>query len=234
MDKQTTSAPAIPYHFYNGADDEAALRVLEGEQYGQLSVWEPEGERPEMVFLHYAIGREPVQKPGREPVQKPGVERREIWGHLANSNPVLERLAARPRATFWVNGPSAYVPSHWSAAPRAVPTSYYAWAQFEVEVQLVGEPEGVREILRAMLARLQPEGSHPPLEPEDPSWQGMLAAITGLRMRITACRSRFKYGQNRPPATRRAIAGHLTGRGLPRDGQVAAAVLARLQEGVLD
>ena len=152
----------------------------------------------------------------------------EIWGHLANTNPLLRRLDSDPSATFTVMGPTAYVPSYFSEEPRGVPTSYYSWGQFSVEVALVREVPGLLEILGAMLARFQPEGRHPPMDPAEPYWQGMLGAITGVRLRIVDAQSRFKYGQNKPVRVRRLIVDALRRRALAQDDAAAAQVLVHL------
>jgi predicted FMN-binding regulatory protein PaiB len=200
------------YDLYAGPDDAAALALLAEREHGHLSVWDADARRPSITFMHY------VARP----------DAREIWGHLANSNPMLLRLEGDPRATFTVFGPSAYVPSYFSGEERAVPTSYYSWGQLEVQVSLVRDQPGLLAILEAMLARFQPEGRHPPMDPAERYWQGLLGSITGLRMRIHGAASRFKYGQNKPARTRLTVVEALRGRGLPGDDAVAEQVLAHL------
>jgi predicted FMN-binding regulatory protein PaiB len=200
------------YDLYAGADEDAGLRLLDAAEHGHLAVWDGEAQRPAITFLHYA----------------PRTAQREIWGHIANTNPLLPRLEADPRATFTVFGPTAYVPSYYSGEPRGVPTSYYSWGQFEVEVELVRDPTGLLAILAAMLARYQPEGRHPAMDPTERYWQGMLGAITGVILRIRAGASRFKYGQNKPARTRQAIAEALERRGLGQDAAAAEQVRAHL------
>ncbi len=200
---------------YAGRSEEEAYALLDSAEYGQLSLWDGEAGEPQMTFLHYT----PLASPHR------------IWGHLAQANPMLKRLETNPRATFWVNGPSAFIPSHWGDPERGVPTSYYNWAQFELEVRLVHDPGGKVAILERLLERYQPEGRHPPINLEEKFWQGMVTAITGLDMRVLSSQSRHKLGQNKPPAARTRIAEELTTRGFPEDAAVAEQVLARLGEG---
>jgi len=208
------------YDLFAGADDATALALLAQAGHGQLSLWDGEAQRPSLTFMHY-VPR--LQGPVDTPPQGGA-----IWGHLANTNPMLRRLDSDPRATFTVFGPAAYVPSYFSGEPRGVPTSYYSWGQFAVEAVLVRDPAGLLEILGAMLARFQPEGRHPPLDATDRYWQGLLGAITGLRLRIVGAQSRFKYGQNKSAGTRRVIVAALRQRGLAQDGAVAGQVLAHL------
>lgn len=199
---------------YSGKSPEEAFGLLKTHNHGQLSHWNLGEGRPEMAFIHYAISEQP----------------RRILAHFSNDNPMLELLEADSRATLWVEGPSAYVPSHWYASnqDKAVPTSYYSWAQFELEVEIVRDAQGMLEILHPMLEVLQGEGSHPPMDPTRKYWQGMLGAITGLSMNIVSARSRHKYGQNRPVETRREIAARMNERGMGQDEHAARQVLARL------
>jgi transcriptional regulator len=200
------------YDLYAGADDGAALRLLTEGEHGHLAVWDAAARQPALTFMHY------VPRPAE----------RELWGHLANANPMLAALERDPRATFTVFGPAAYVASYFGGEPRGVPTSYYSWAQCEVEVALLREPAPLLEILAAMLARFQPEGRHPPLDPTERYWQGMLGAITGVKLRIRGVASRFKYGQNKSAHVRGEIVRHLRERAGGQDAAVVAQVLAHL------
>lgn len=201
------------YDLYAG-DEEEGFALLRAAEHGHLTAWDGEG-RPLLTFLHYVL----------QP------ETREVWGHLANTNPLLARLERDPRAVFTVAGPSVYVPSYYSGEPRGVPTSYYSWAQCEVTVHLEREPDGLLAILEAMLARFQPEGGQAAIDPADRYWQGLLGAITGVRMRVESVASRFKYGQNKRARTRETIVERLRGRGGLHDEAAAAQVLAHLPPG---
>lgn len=209
------------YDMYAGQDAEEALALLEAQEYGHLDA-RGHGATKEAAelgpsFVHYA----PKPQLG---------ERGEIWVHLANTNPLLAILAANPQAVLTVSGAAAYIPSHWMDSPRGVPTSYYSWAQFDVKARLLTEPESILEILAAMLERFQPEGKHPEMSLDDRFWQGMVGAITGLKLSIVAARSRFKLGQNRPVAMREVIAQHLEARGGPVDAAVSTQVRQRMKE----
>ncbi len=208
------------YDQYAGVDEAAALGLLAQAEHGQLSIWDGEARQPSLTFMHFV--------PRLEGPAGARAQGGEIWGHLANTNPMLRRLDSDPRATFTVFGPAAYVPSYFSGEPRGVPTSYYSWGQFAVEAELVRDPTGLIAILETMLARFQPEGRHPPLDPADRYWQGLLGAITGLRLRIVGAQSRFKYGQNKSAGTRLLIVDALRQRGLAQDGGVVERVLAHL------
>ena len=203
------------YEMYAGRSDEEALALLAATAYGHLTALAPGAASLGPSFVHYA----------------PRPAEREIWVHLANTNPLLAALEAEPRAILTVSGPAAYIPSHWSSSPYGVPTSYYSWALFEVEAALLRAPEEILAVLKAMLERFQPEGDHPAVDPADPLWQKMVGAITGLRLSIRGVRSRFKYGQNRSAAVREGVVHNLQKRGGPQDGPVARYVLELMEAG---
>ena len=230
---------------YAGSDPRDAWAVATTAEFGQISTWNPEAGKPMMGFLHYVVQDGVVQNGvvqdsavrdnGEDSAQ--GAVRDNtsdkafcLLGHLANTNPMLALLKQEPRATFFVQGPAVYIPSYWGGNPRGVPTSYYQWAQFEVEVELVSDHAGLLDILGAMLVRFQPEGQLPPLDPADKYWQGLLGAITGLRMHVADAQSRHKLGQNKPAAHREAVVEGLRQRGNPQDRLVAQQVLARLPQ----
>ena len=203
------------YELYAGRGDDEAFALLTHAEYGHLTAWGTGAAAPGPSFVHYA----------------PRPAEREIWVHLANTNPLLAVLEAEPQAILTVSGPAAYIPSHWLDSPHGVPTSYYSWARFEVEVTLLKAPDEIMGVLQAMLERFQPEGDHPVMNLADPFWQKMVGAITGLRLSIRNARSRFKYGQNHSAAVRKAIVRNLKNRGGPQDGPVAQYVLERMGDG---
>lgn len=210
-------------NLYGGDDPGDALGLLATADHGHLTAWDGGAAQPELAFMHYAFN----------------AEAGEITGHLANGNPLLDLLARQPRAIFTVAGASAFVPSHWlerdpdvPMGNYRVPTSYYSWAQFQVEATLVRDPGEIRADLSKLLHRHQPEGRHPGLDPDDTGWTRLMGAITGLRLAVRGARSRWKYGQNRTREQRLAIVGRLRERGRGQDEAAAQSVLARLETGV--
>ncbi len=208
------------FALYAGRDPRAALDLLAASPHGHLLPLAPGEAAHAPTFLHF------VYRTAEDGAGDLG----ELRGHLANGNPLLKVLADDPRAVFTVQGPSAYVPNHWLDEAQGVPTSYYSWAQVQVEVTLDHGEEGKLAILDEMLARYQPEGRHPPMSPDDPHWRKMLGAITGLRMAVVQARSRFKYGQNKNAAARERIVEHLRLRGGAEDAAVAGFVERLLRQ----
>src|ERR1039458_5511951 len=76
--------------------------------------------------------------------------------HLAKANPVWNALAERPRALLTVVTDYVYVPAAVNAdagdnTALAVPTSYYAAVQAEVDVEIVDDPAAKAAILARAL-----------------------------------------------------------------------------------
>ena len=142
--------------------------------------------------------------------------------HLARINPVWQALAERPRALLSVFGAYAYVPGHWNQDEYGVPTSYYAAVQLACDVAPTNDDAALADILERQLAHFQPEGMHAPVEPGDNPYGRRLSAIRGLRLTVTDVRAKFKFGGNRTPQHREAVATRLDERGGPLDREAAS------------
>ena len=148
--------------------------------------------------------------------------------HLAKANPVWEAIAERPRALLSVFGAYAYIPGHWNQDEYGVPTSYYAAVQLACDVETVDDPAALAAILERQLAHFQPEGKHAPVEPGDNRYGKQLPNIRGLRLTVTDVRAKFKFGSNRTPQHRAAVAEKLGERGSPLDREARDHTLRRL------
>ena len=148
--------------------------------------------------------------------------------HLAKPNPVWEAIAERPRALLSVFGAYAYIPGHWNQDEYGVPTSYYAAVQLACDVETVDDPAALAAILERQLAHFQPEGKHAPVEPGDNRYGKQLPNIRGLRLTVTDVRAKFKFGSNRTPQHRAAVAEKLGERGSSLDREARDHTLRRL------
>ena len=151
-----------------------------------------------------------------------------VYLHLARPNPVWEAIAERPRALLSVFGAYAYIPGHWNQDEYGVPTSYYAAVQLACDVATVDDDAGIAAILERQLGHFQPEGLHAPVEPGDNRYGKLLGSIRGLRLTVTDVRAKFKFGSNRTPQHREAVAAKLAERATPLDREARAHTLRRL------
>lgn len=189
-------------------------QFLRGHDFGQLVASGRGRDVPVIVPAHYAFDGE-----------------RTILTHLARDNPMFDALEENPRAVLAVIGAYTYIPTDWNAGADedpewGVPTSYYAAVQAIGRCDLVDDDEGMAEILRVMLAALQPEGGYRPVEPGDNPYARQFRAIRGIRLTIDDVRAKFKFGGNRPLEHREKVARLLAARDAPLDAD-ALAHLAR-------
>jgi transcriptional regulator len=147
--------------------------------------------------------------------------------HLARINPVWEAIAERPRALLSVFGAYTYIPGHWNQDEYGVPTSYYAAVQLACDIETIDDDAAIAKVLEQQLAHFQPEGRHAPLEVGDNPYGKKLGSIRGIRLTVTDVRAKFKFGGNRTPQHRAAVAEKLGERGRPLDREARVFTLGR-------
>ncbi|MDQ1713219.1 MAG: transcriptional regulator [Frankiaceae bacterium] len=152
--------------------------------------------------------------------------------HLARPNPVWAAIEESPVVLLTVIGDWAYVPSTWGAAPGSPPelgiaTSYYATVQLTCGAEVVDEADATVAILREQLGHHQPEGGYAPLDPALDHYARRLPQIRGLVLTVESVRAKFKYGGNKEPGHRLAIADRLAERDAPGDAAARRNLLRR-------
>ncbi len=151
---------------------------------------------------------------------------RAIEIHLVRRDEQIADLRVERRCLFEVDEVLAVIPSYWvHPDSAAVATAYHRTVIFECVATLSDDPAVLVEQQRQLMARYQPEGGFRSLAPDDPLYRGALAQLTAVHLEVTACRPKFKLGQNRPAASRARIVDELRRRGR-RDDQRAADALA--------
>lgn len=116
----------------------------------------------------------------------------------------------------------APIPSYFVDPERACPaTTYYLSAQVHGVIERVDDPTEKARALDALMAKLQPEGGHAPIDPGHPRYEGLyrkpVAGILVLRISLEHIDGKAKLGQNRSPAEIGRILEQLWARGLPGD-----------------
>jgi len=137
--------------------------------------------------------------------------------HLANANALSPHLVGAEVLAV-INGPDGYISPRWYAEPGQVPTWNY------IALELTGSVIKLsREDLAHLLGEIgaQHEARLPggpqwrPADVPQEPWDKMLGAITGYEMAVKEWRPTFKLSQNKPAATRTAIADGLAATGNP-------------------
>ena len=157
----------------------------------------------------------------------------EVLTHFAAPNPVLDALAANPRALLSVAGDWAFVPSDWKAIgeedpSRGIPTTYYAAVQLRGEAQVRHDPGEVAAVLRRQLAVIQP--GTPVADPLE-AHAARLRGIRAVVLVVGEVSAKFKFGGNVDADHRREVIGRLERRGRPGDAAAARHTARRLAAG---
>ena len=120
-----------------------------------------------------------------------------ILGHFGRNNPQVRALAADPRATILLLGPQGYVSPSWFVDRSRAPTWNYAWAVFDVEVELRDTPEDARALIEGLVTQM--EAGRPAawsLEDMGARYAQLAPGVVGFHAHVRAVRSAFKLGQD--------------------------------------
>ncbi|WP_341711114.1 FMN-binding negative transcriptional regulator [Erythrobacter sp.] len=147
-----------------------------------------------------------------------------IQFHLARGNALTKHLDGQT-ALALINGPDGYVSARWYADTKRVPTWNYVALELEGRVRRMDD-DGLLAQVEAVTAREEArvlEGKPWTMDKlPDSHKHGLLAAIVGFELEISAWRPTFKLSQNAPADEReRVIAG------LEQQGALAIAGLMR-------
>jgi transcriptional regulator len=153
--------------------------------------------------------------------------------HFARPNPVLDAVAANPRAVLSVAGDWAFIPSSWKAIgdedpDLGIPTTYYAAVQLAGAAEVRTDPTEVAEVLRRQLAALQP--SVPIADPLD-AHAGRLSLIRAVVLSVEKVTAKFKYGGNVDVPHRESVIERLRARHGPGDLAAADHAERRIRSG---
>jgi transcriptional regulator len=151
------------------------------------------------------------------PGEAPGVLR----GHLARANPLWRALQPGTPVLTLFRGAVHYVSPSWYPAKRehgrVVPTWNYAVVQARGAIRFLEDPHW----LAALVEALTDEHEHTRAAPwrvgdAPPEYvAGMLRAIVGFEIELSALEGKFKASQNRSAADRAGVREGLRAAGLP-------------------
>ena len=157
-----------------------------------------------------------------------------LEAHLQRGNPQWRALGEEALVLF--EGPNAYVHPGWYPSKkrdgRAVPTWNYIVVQGRGSVEVVEDPDWLRDHLAALSAR-QEEGRADPWRLEDapPGYiEALIRGIVGVRVTVRAWDGRWKLSQNHPEANRRGVIAGLAESDRAGDREIALA-MTRLEAG---
>jgi predicted FMN-binding regulatory protein PaiB len=145
--------------------------------------------------------------------------------HLHRSDEQIADLKARPKCIFEIDEVLANIPSYWVHPESGVAaTAYHRTVIFEATAVVSDDPEVIAAQQQRLLGQHQPEGGYKHVALGDPLYQSAMQMISSVVLTVTACRPKFKLGQNRPIEVRQKVAAELRKRGQPGDLLAAEAL----------
>jgi transcriptional regulator len=167
-----------------------------------------DGTRPEVDFAPMLLDAEPLWR---------------LRGHVARGNSVWRRVADGEEVLVLFHGPDHYVTPSWYESKRTdgkvVPTWNYAVVEVRGRLRWFHDAPRLHALV-GTLTDAHESGRDVPWSIDDAPADylgGMLRAIVGFEIEVTARQGKFKASQNRNGADRAGV-----GRGLAADGVAAA------------
>jgi transcriptional regulator len=198
----------VPEHFR-----EARVEVLRAfvarHPFGTLVAVTPQGISANHIPMQLLPGSDPG----------PGLLR----GHIARANPLWRVLAAEAPVLAIFLGPDHYVSPSWYPSKyehgRAVPTWNYATVHVQGLIRFVEDPDWLHQLVQSLTDEHERDNVDRWRISDAPAdyIAGMVRAIVGFEIQVSAIEGKFKGSQNRPAADRAAVAAALRAAGLPAD-----------------
>lgn len=141
-----------------------------------------------------------------------------VYFHGSKKGEKMAGLAEDDRAEFVVYEAHAFIPSYYSDPLMACPaTLYFRSVRIRGRVAQVEEPAEKALALAALMAKLQPEGGHLPIDAADPKYVSQLKGVAVLRLDPEEVTGKFKFGQNLSSKKRAEVVAGLDARNRPGD-----------------
>ena len=134
------------------------------------------------------------------------------------------RSCGSPTST--ATGSPASPPAH---AAGSSPTWNYATVHVKGHIRFIEDPEWLRSLVESLTDEHERHSVNPWKVTDAPAdyIAGMVRAIVGFEIQVSAIEGKFKAGQNRSAADRAGVAAALRAAGLPPD---AVAFIDRLRK----
>lgn len=146
-----------------------------------------------------------------------------VYFHGSKKGEKMNGLAENDRAEFVVYEAHAFIPSYYSDPLMACPaTLYFRSIRIRGRVEQVEDAEEKAIALTVLMAKLQPEGGHLPIDAAHPKYAAQLKGVAVLRLGVEEMTGKFKFGQNLSDKKRDEVINGLDGRGRQGDPQTVS------------
>lgn len=123
---------------------------------------------------------------------------KKLVAHIDRNNPQLETLQHDAEVTVVFKGPDTYIsPSVYSTAQ--LPTWNYITVHITGNIQLINEPEAVKNTMVAMTEFLEGREQKFILKNDDPRMERLINYIQAFEIEITHWEGKFKLSQDKIP-----------------------------------
>jgi transcriptional regulator len=141
--------------------------------------------------------------------------------HVARANPHWKTLGDEVLMIF--QGPEGYITPNWYPSKaehgKVVPTWNYATVHVKGHIRFIEDPEWLRSLVESLTDEHERHSVNPWKVTDAPAdyIAGMVRAIVGFEIQVSAIEGKFKASQNRSAADRAGVAAALRAAGLPSD-----------------
>lgn len=155
-----------------------------------------------------------------------------LRAHVARANPVWREARTDVDSLVVFQGPQAYVSPGWYASKaetgKVVPTWNYVLATARGRLRVIDDAEWVHRLVSELTDRHEASREAPWKVSDAPTdyVAGLLRAIVGIEIELTALTGKWKVSQNRSAADRAGVVEGLTEVG----GAEAAAMAEQVRE----
>lgn len=145
--------------------------------------------------------------------------RSRLWTHCARANPIAHSLRMHRTALVVFSGPDGYVSPMWYRDPtEQVPTWNYLAVHARVRVQPLSDPQDVRAVLSATVAKHEDtDGQGWRLATAPQLVEELLPSIAAFALEVERWDGKAKLSQNRDPDDRDRVRSALALRARPDD-----------------
>lgn len=155
-------------------------------------------------------------------------ERNLLASHMARANPQWTSFNQNQEVLVIFQGDHSYISPSWYAKHPSVPTWNYMTVHAYGKVQIVEEPEAVKNLLHDLVVQYEQQWKMEEL-PQD-YLHGMIKGIVAFQIEITRLLGKFKLSQNRSRADRERVIAALEQSPHPGDRAVAQQMKKRLEQ----
>ncbi len=144
-----------------------------------------------------------------------------LRGHIARANPLWRLLENDAPVLAVFVGPDHYVSPSWYPSKRehgkVVPTWNYATVHVRGHIRFIDDANWLRSLVASLTDEHERALANPWSISDAPAdfIDGMVRAIVGFEIRVSAIEGKFKASQNRSAADRASVVEALRAAGLP-------------------